>query len=96
MLPVRRPKPVRHEMTAPGQLVHVDIKKLGRDPRWRRAPDAGVAYSEILGDERKESAAGFWERANAFFAGLGVTVAAVIPRPPPASKAPSPQTAFTT
>ena len=37
-LPVRRPKPVRYEATAPGDLVHVDIKKLGRIPDgggWR-------------------------------------------------------------
>jgi len=37
-----------------------------------------VAYSEILDDERKETAAGFWARANAFFQGLGVTVTAVM------------------
>lgn len=37
-----------------------------------------MAYSEILDDERKETAAGFWERANAFFASLGVTVTAVM------------------
>lgn len=37
-----------------------------------------VAYSEILDDERKETAAGFWLRANAFFAGIGVTVTAVM------------------
>ena len=37
-----------------------------------------VAYSEILDDERKETAARFWERANAFFAGIGVNVTAVM------------------
>lgn len=37
-----------------------------------------VAYSEILDDERKETAAEFWTRANAFFTGLGVTVRAVM------------------
>ena len=37
-----------------------------------------VAYSEILDDERQETAAGFWKRANAFFTGLGVTVTAVM------------------
>jgi transposase InsO family protein len=31
-LPVRRPRPIRYEATAPGELVHVDIKKLGRIP----------------------------------------------------------------
>jgi transposase len=116
-LPVRKPKPKRYEAAAPGQLVHVDVKKQGRIPDgggWRafgrgsaqdraagsvrdRAARAGaagsrgyrylhhavddfsrVAYSEILDDERKETAAGFWERANAFFAGLGVTVTAVM------------------
>ena len=37
-LPVRSPKPKRHEVGAPGQLVHVDIKKQGRIPDgggWR-------------------------------------------------------------
>lgn len=37
-----------------------------------------VAYSEILDDERKETAAGFWTRANVFFTGIGVTVTAVM------------------
>lgn len=116
-LPVRRPKPKRYEVAAPGQLVHVDIKKQGRIPDgggWRahgrgsmqdrhagvardKAARAGaadsrgyrylhhavddhsrIAYSQILDDERKETAAGFWTRANAFFAGLGVTVTAVM------------------
>ncbi|MGZ8815057.1 MAG: IS481 family transposase [Mycobacterium sp.] len=31
-LPVRRPKPRRYEHPAPGDLVHLDIKKLGRVP----------------------------------------------------------------
>jgi transposase InsO family protein len=104
-LPVRRSTPVRYEMTAPGQLVHVDIKKLGRIPdggghrmlgqqagkRNNKKQGRGyaylhhavddysrVAYSEILENERKETAAGFWDRANAFFAGIGVTVTAVM------------------
>jgi transposase InsO family protein len=37
-LPVRRPKPIRYEATAPGDLVHIDIKKLGKIPDgggWR-------------------------------------------------------------
>ncbi len=33
-----------------------------------------LAYSEILDDERKETASAFWVRANAFFAGAGITV----------------------
>jgi len=116
-LPVRRPRSVRYEADAPGQLVHVDIKKLGRIPDgggWRahgrgsaqdrkagvardRAARAGaagsrgyrylhhavddhsrLAYSEILVDERKETAAGFWTRANAFFIEAGIDVIAVM------------------
>lgn len=116
-LPVRKEKPVRYEMDAPGDLVHVDIKKQGRIPDgggWRvhgrnsdqnraarsasdKAARAGapasrgyrflhhavddhsrVAYSEILDDERQDTAAGFWKRANAFFQGLGITVKAVM------------------
>jgi transposase InsO family protein len=102
---VRAPKPVRYELARPGELVHVDIKKLGRIPdggghrmlgrqagkRNNRNQGRGyaylhhavddhsrVAYSEILGDERKETAAAFWRRARAFFAGIGVPVTAVL------------------
>ena len=104
-LPVRKPQPVRYELARPGELVHVDIKKLGRIPdggghrkvgrqagnRNNRKRGRGyaylhhavddhsrLAYSEILGDERKETAAAFWERARAFFTGLGVSVTAVL------------------
>ena len=34
-LPVRKPISVRYEKRAPGELVHVDIKKLGRIPEGR-------------------------------------------------------------
>lgn len=37
-----------------------------------------LAYSEILDDERKETAATFWIRARAFFADAGITVTAVM------------------
>jgi Integrase core domain len=84
----------------PGELVHLDVKKLGRIPPgggWRAhgrgnvahqsktrvgysyvhsAIDAHsrVAYSEILDDERGVACAGFWTRAQAWFAEHGVTV----------------------
>jgi transposase InsO family protein len=116
-LPMRRPRPVRYEAHRPGELVHVDIKKLGRIPDgggWRahgrgsaqdraagvareRAGRAGappsrgyafihhavddysrLAYSEILSNERKDTAAGFWQRAHAFFADAGIAVQAVM------------------
>jgi transposase InsO family protein len=37
-----------------------------------------LAYSEILGDEKKETAASFWSRANQFFTEAGITVTAVM------------------
>ena len=103
-LPVRRPAPRRYEHDHPGDLLHVDIKKLGRIPgggghralgraRGRRNRRAGtgyaylhhavddhsrLAYSEILADETKETAAAFWLRAVAFFAAHGITVKAVL------------------
>jgi transposase len=86
---VRKPKPVRYERQAPGELVHVDVKKLGRIPDgggWRtlgratgRKRRSGVGYSylhsaiddharlvysEILPDERKDTAGGFWQTAS--------------------------------
>lgn len=107
-LPVRRPAPLRYEVAAPGELVHVDIKKLGRIPDGgghrmlgRQAGSKNndghgrggrgyaflhhavddhsrLAYSEILENERKETAAAFWERANAYFATSGIVVTAVM------------------
>jgi transposase InsO family protein len=103
-LPVRRPKPVRYERESPGELVHVDVKKLGRIPdggghrtlgrqNGKRNSRSGVGhsflhsviddhsrlvYSEILTDEKKETAAAFWARAKAFYADHGITVARVM------------------
>lgn len=103
-LPVRKPAPQRYEHENAGDLVHVDIKKLGRIPdggghralgraKGRRNRRVGtgyaylhhavddhtrLAYSEILDDEKKETAAAFWIRAAAFFAAHGITVEAVL------------------
>jgi len=104
-LPVRKPKVVRYEKATPGELVHVDIKKLGRIPiggghrilgRQKGARNtkrdgrgyaylhhavddhSRLAYSEILDDERKETAAAFWTRAAAYFAAQGILVTAVM------------------
>jgi hypothetical protein len=109
-LAVRRPVPRRYEHDAPGDLVHVDIKKLGRIPdggghrtlgrtvgnrnnktQARKRPGRGyafvhhaiddhsrLAYSEILGDERKETAAAFWTRAQQYFADQGITIKRVL------------------
>ncbi|MGJ1597657.1 IS481 family transposase [Clavibacter sepedonicus] len=104
-LPVRRSPARRYEHSSPGDLVHVDIKKLGRIPDGgghrvlgraagrRNTPRTGrgyaflhhavddhsrLAYSEILTDERKETAAAFWARANAFFTAAGITVIRVL------------------
>jgi transposase InsO family protein len=104
-LPVRRLRAVRYEKSRPGELVHVDIKKLGRIPNGgghrvhgrtignRNNKKAGrgysflhhavddhsrLTYSEILGDEKKETAAGFWTRAAPFFTAAGFQVEAVM------------------
>lgn len=102
-LPVRRPRPHRYEHPAPGDLVHVDIKKLGRIPdggghrkvgrqagRRNRSgmgyaylhhavdDHSRLAYSQILADEGKDTAAGFWAEANAFFADHGIIVKRVL------------------
>jgi transposase InsO family protein len=107
----------RMESAACGDLVHVDVKKLGKIPAgggWRKlgrtagrknaradrssgvtqrdgaagrgyhflhtALDAHsrLAYSEILTDERKNTAADFWTRANAWFLERGIVVRNVL------------------
>jgi transposase InsO family protein len=104
----------RYERSAPGELVHVDIKKLGNIPdggghkvtdratgnqhrlgttpaRRNNKPVIGysylhnavddhsrLAYTEILPDERKETAVAFWTRAQAFFTEAGITVQRVM------------------
>jgi transposase InsO family protein len=98
----------RYERERPGELVHVDIKKLGKIPDgggWRvLGRQAGIrnndghgprrvgygyihaavddhsrlAYSEILSDERKETAAGFWQRARDWYLERGVVVEEVL------------------
>ena len=95
----------RYEHAAAGDLVHVDIKKLGRLPdggghrvhgraagvKIKKQSTPGyaylhnavddysrLAYSEILTDERKETAAGFWSPASAYFNSCGITVRRVL------------------
>lgn len=99
----------RYEHEKPGDMIHVDIKKLGRIPDGggHRVMDRAAgnrnktgtaanrrpgyaylhnavddhsrfAYTEILEDETKETAAGFWERANEAFKAAGVTVKRVL------------------
>jgi len=105
-------KPVcRYQWDEPGDLIHVDIKKLAAIPpgggwrtlghdqgrknssRHRGYDETGkkkrtvgyryihtavddrsrLVYSEILGDEKAATAAGFWTRAAAWFTTRGVT-----------------------
>jgi transposase InsO family protein len=107
----------RMESARCGDLVHVDVKKLGKVPAgggWRMlgraagkrnaqadkssgrrtkhrhsargyhflhtAVDAHsrLAYSELLADERQDTAAGFWLRANAWFAQHGIEVRKIL------------------
>lgn len=104
----------RYERARPGELVHVDVKKLGNIPDgggWRTAgrsqgnrnklasatarknyrPVIGygylhtalddhsrLAYTEILADERKETAAAFLTRAHAWYGAAGITIERII------------------
>ena len=94
------PKPpvIRYEKERPGELIHLDTKKLGRidgighritgDRRGQSSrrgtgwealhvavDDASrLAYTEILPNEKKESATAFLERALAWFEHLGISV----------------------
>jgi transposase InsO family protein len=91
--------PNRYERGRPGELVHVDVKKLGRfavaGKRIVGARHASrgygwdfvhvmvddcsrLAYAEVLGDERAETAVGFLRRGLAWFARLGVRVERVM------------------
>lgn len=118
---IQRARPIRYEHPVPGDLIHVDIKKLGRIPdggghkalgravgrknrhahqdpaRPRRKnvsggrPNLGyvylhhavddhsrLAYSEMLPDETKQTAAAFMTRALEHFQTLGITVTRVL------------------
>lgn len=63
------PEDVDHQI---GGLGHNSFVHTAVDDRSR------LAYSEVLTDERKETAASFWQRANAFFAEHGITVERVL------------------
>jgi transposase InsO family protein len=91
--------PNRYERRHPGELIHVDVKKLGRfkvagkrvvgDRHSSRGygwdfvhvmvdDRSRLAYAEVLGDQRGETAVGFLERGIAWFARLGVQVKRVM------------------
>lgn len=96
---------VRYERQTPGELIHIDIKKLGRfervghritgdrtsQRRDQRTSGTGwefvhvciddasrIAFSQILPDEKKQSATAFLKAALAYYQSLGVTVTAVM------------------
>ena len=88
----------RYERQHPGELIHIDIKKLGRFERvghritgpahsrgigWEFVhvfiDDASrLAFSQVLPDEKKQSAVAFLKAAVAYYASLGVPVARVM------------------
>ena len=97
------PEPVRrYERDTPGELIHIDIKKLGRfdRPGHRVTGDrtgqsnsrgvgweylhvciddhSRVAFSQILPDEKKESATAFLKAALAYYNSLGIAVERVM------------------
>ena len=97
-----KPQTIRYERDKPGELIHIDIKKLGRidgvghritgnrvgqsnkrGTGWEylhvAIDDASrLAYSEILPNERAESAIAFILRALDWFARFGVRVERVM------------------
>jgi transposase InsO family protein len=101
------PEPVRrYERAHPGELIHIDIKKLGRFERVGhritgdraerssangRSKGAGwefvhvciddasrIAFSQILPDEKKESAITFLHAAIEYYRSLGIAVTRVM------------------
>jgi hypothetical protein len=101
-------QPTRYERSRPGELVHIDVKKLGRIAgaghrmtgnrksqnvrrSRRRRGELGwefvhvavddysrLAYAEVLADEKAATAAGFLQRAAAFYSRYGVEIEAVL------------------
>jgi len=89
---------LRYERKTPGEMIHIDIKKLGRFDRvghritgdrtgqsnsrgigWEfvhvAIDDASrIAFSQIMPNEKKESAVAFLKAALAYYQSLGVTV----------------------
>jgi transposase InsO family protein len=96
------PPVVRYERKTPGEMIHLDIKKLGRFDRvghritgdrtgqsnsrgigWEfvhvAIDDASrLAFSQILPDEKKQSATAFLKAAIAYYNSLGIKVARVM------------------
>jgi transposase InsO family protein len=91
----------RYQREHPGELIHIDIKKLGRfnkighritgDRQAGRSRAVGwefvhvsiddasrIGFSQILPDEKKQSAVAFLRAAVAYYLSLGVTVARVM------------------
>ena len=92
----------RYEREKPGEIIHIDIKKLGRFERvghritgdrtgqsngrgvgWEFVhvcidDHSRVAFSQILPDEKADSAVPFLEAAVAYYKSLGVTVTRVM------------------
>ena len=95
------PPPRRYERKRPGELLHLDVKKLGRivgrvghrihGDRSQRVRGAGwefvhvciddasrLAYAEVLDDELGTTAAGFLERALAWYRQHGIRVERIL------------------
>ncbi len=92
----------RYERHTPGELIHLDIKKLGRFDRvghritgdrtgqsntrgigWEFVhvcidDNSRLAFSQIMPDEKKQSAVAFLKAAVAYYASFGVSVARVM------------------
>ncbi len=92
----------RYERKTPGELLHIDIKKLGRFERvghritgkhaglatshgagWEFVhvcidDNSRIAFTQILPDEKKESATAFLQAAVAYYKSLGIAIERVM------------------
>lgn len=90
----------RYQRERPGELLHLDVKKLARfrtvghrmtGDRSRQSRGVGwefahvciddasrLAYVEVLPDEKGDSAAGFWQRAIAWYQRQGIRIERVL------------------
>jgi transposase InsO family protein len=64
----------RYERRRPGELIHIDVKKLGRIGPHGAGHATRLAYAEVLPDEKSATVIGFLKRVLAFYRSHGIAV----------------------
>lgn len=78
-LSVLEPEPVRrYEREHPGELIHLDIKKLGRIGSVGHRITGRRTGVQVMPDERQANTVAFLEAAVAYYARLGIRVERVM------------------